>query len=270
MEPWQRDLAEYREAQFQAYREKRERFGEPITCVSKRKESDMKRYFDYSEKERSEMTAETVESLMARELMEAGVVAPEKPVLEEVPTFEAQKTRVYRIKDGYRLMHGFAFKTLADAEAFTKLSVVDIETSYGCDITYFKNFDRMAIEADEIVDWADYIRIKEVAEKARAAKKANEKMTADYNAECKASTEITDGVWSDWRECREKAARFARILKVADEYLQMCDGSEAVAFRFLTKSYPVETLREVDAWCGTSLANPVGLNVAEEPCESAA
>lgn len=223
----------------------------------------MKRYFDYSEKERSELTAETVESLMARELMEAGVVAPEKPVLEEVPTFEAQKTRVYRIKDGYSFMHGFAFKTLADAEAFTKLSVVGIETNYGSDVTYFKNFDRMAIEADEIVDQADYIRIKEVAEEAKSAKAANEKATAAYNNECRASTEITNGVWSDWRECREKAARMARIQKTHEEYMQLCDGQQEVAGRFLAKAYTVDVLREADKWLGTSFSSPTVEEILE-------
>lgn len=229
----------------------------------------MKRYFDYSEKERSEMTAETVDSLMARELMEAGVVAPKPPVLEDVPRFEATKTRVYRVKAGYSYLHGFAFRTLEDAEAFTRLSVVDIESGYPSDLTYFKHFDKLGIEPEDVLDQAEFVRVKETAEKAKSIKTANEKATSDYNAECKASRDITEGVWSDWRECREKAARIARIQRTFDEYLNLCDGQGALASRFLAKAYTAEQLQEADEWLGTSFSEPSAREVLEA-VESAA
>lgn len=226
----------------------------------------MKRYFDHTEKERSEMTAETVESLMARELMEAGIVKPEKPVLEEVPTFETTKTRYYRVKSGdyCHTLSGIAFLTLQDAEAFTKLGVVSRDSGYGSSVEYVKPFAKLSIEPEEACSQEEFIRVKEIAEKAKAIKAANDKAVAAYNAECKASIEVTDGVWTDWRECRAKAQRIQRIYATYEEYYRMCDSNESVASRFLAKSFSIEQLKEADEWLGTSLSDPLPSELAEQ------
>lgn len=223
----------------------------------------MQRYWDYTQKERSELTAEQVEALMTVELMEKGVIKIERPILAEVVTPELPTTTFYEVQhkgDYSNTPTGYVFATLEQAQAFVEAKPIEIANHYPAYAKYAKPCHGFAICPVQMPDEQAYLENKLALEKAKAAKDANDKALKEYNDKAEAMNKATNGVWTDWRECRQFALDNKRIIDTLSEYINICDGDRAKAFVFLGKAFDSEQITAACEWYG----------ITQETCEEVA
>lgn len=227
----------------------------------------MNRYWDLSEKERSALSRDDVQAMLRVELMERGVLQVEKPELEPVEEVKVETKTYYVIKKGSYSsdFDDFVFPTVADAEAFLKLPILHHVRGYSSAVAYAQPFtDPLSIQEIKLATTDEYLRVKQSAEKAKAAKDINEKLLREYNAAVKKLNEACDGVWADWADCRETAAKMKKVLDVRAEYVETCNGDYGLADKFLAKAFDAETIRGAEKWFGVAINA-----VAEEEMETA-
>lgn len=210
----------------------------------------MNRYWDLTERERSELTAEQVESMLAIELMEKGVTKVDEPKLLTVEFPEIPKKVVWTIKQGSYSRSDVAYET-ADAAAaalkggfWLKNQWVDGATIYSIER------DPLTVEAFEVSEAADVIAVKSQTDKAAANKKANDAALKDYNDACRCAREAVEGVWDDWHDRLRDAAKYKKVIATREEYRSLCDGNERLANTFLAKAYDADTIRAAREWFG--------------------
>ncbi len=210
----------------------------------------MKRYWDFEERERAEMTMEQVESLLTAELMEAGVVRVESPVLLSVDPVEIPGTTLYGVKSGYYSLGGIGFRSPEDAATAVKLMVA-LDSSYigGKDYKVInENSDAITIEPVAIHSRADLANHKSAVEKSAANKKANEAALVEYKKQTEAVDKVCDGVWDDWRDCQNTLADLRRVIRTLDDYTKTCDGDKSTAMKFLAKAFPAPQIQQAREW----------------------
>lgn len=209
----------------------------------------MKRYFDYTERERSDMTESQVESLMAAELMAAGVLKVDRPELlpEEAPAIPGET--MYGIKAGYYECRRFGFRTADDAATAMAL-MIPLGSKYigGRDFPTEKGADALTIEPFLVYSLADITNSKSVTEKFAANKKQNEAALAEYAKACDAITKVTDNVWENWHSCRSMAARLLKVCATFAEYQRLCDENDETSLKFLLKAFTVDEVTAAIAW----------------------
>lgn len=216
----------------------------------------MQRYWDYSEKERSELTAEQVEALMVVELMEKGVAKIERPILAEVVTPELPTTTFYEVQhkgDYSNTSTGYVFATLAQAQAFVDAKPIEIANEYPAYTKYAKPCNGFAVCPVELPSMQAYLDNKLALEKAKAAKESNDKALKEYNDKAEAMHKATNGVWADWRECRQSALDNKRVIDTLAEYTTICDGDRSKAFVFLGKAFQHEQIQAACEWYGINI-----------------
>lgn len=219
----------------------------------------MKRYWDFSEQERAEMTRENVESLLKFELMEAGVEAVAAVELEEIPEVTVTKKTMWRVgHDGrYSSKGNFdcLFDTQEQATAFTKLnpSWSDYDWEVGNNYTYSVKSTGLCIESVEVCDHASVLTVTPQLKNIAAIKKRNEQATSEFNEKAKKVESVCDGVWDDWFECGNKKADALRLRSNYNEYLGMCDGNAETAMKFLRKTFTDERVDRAIEWLGDDL-----------------
>ncbi len=198
----------------------------------------MQRYWDLSEKERSELTSERVDAMLVVELMEKGVTKVSAPELLPVEPAEIPKTRFYTIKaaNSYNPC-GVAYETIEAASA-AMAGAIGISSRYvGDQYVNVREEGSISVESIDICKASDVMAAKSQNDKAAANKKANDKALSDYNAACKAVDDACDGVWEDWNDCRAKAAKVSQIMSTLAEYTAICDGDGDKALVFLGKTF---------------------------------
>lgn len=231
----------------------------------------MQRYWDYSEKERSELTAEQVESLMVVELMEKGVTKIDRPILAEVEKPTLPTTTFYEVQhkgDYSNTSTGYVFATLAQAQAFVDAKPIEIANHYPAYEKYAKPCAGFAICPVEMPNEQAYLESKVALEKAKADKEANDKALKEYNDKAEAMHKATNGVWADWRECRQRASDNKRIIDTLSEYVNICDGDRAKAFVFLAKAFDSEQIAAACEWFGIERDVPIDQEIPEAPAEA--
>lgn len=214
----------------------------------------MKRYWDYSEKERAAFTSEQVESLMAAELMEAGVVRVEQPEMLPTDMPEIQASALYTIKCGYS-SPTYAFRTAEDASKALSLALALDHDYIGGNYYHKTNPKReMTIEAVAIYDGADLANFRSSAEKMAANKDANDAALKLYQEACKSVDAVVQGVWADWHNCQATRRRYQKIIDTHTEYSGICDGDESKARVFLAKAFPQPDIDAAFDWFGRNVA----------------
>ena len=211
----------------------------------------MQRYWDYSEKDRAELTEDQVESLMAAELMEAGVVRVESPaeLCCEMPELTGETW--WTIKANYSLP-GFAYRNADDAaKAMAGATPLNYEYIGGQHYHIIAG-TRKDIEIVPVViyDGASLQAHKSAAEKAAANKKANEAAAQAYLESSRAVDAVVNGVWDDYRKCQATKRRFKKIVDTQAEYTKICDGDERKARVFLAKAFPQPDIDAAFEWFG--------------------
>lgn len=200
------------------------------------------RYWDLTEKQRSELSYEEIEKFLPYEYMESGVVNPVPPVLEQVPEMPIDKTeKWYKVGD-------ILFAEVEEALQFLQLephkSTYDYRVGYKYD--YAEKIDAeptavMLFDREEIRVYADSLKkIKDIKEK-------NEQLENEYTKEKAKSDKVRDNLISDWRNCQAKAEQINKINKAYNEYIDMA-GSRELALFFLGKIYSAEEIQEAQDW----------------------
>lgn len=210
----------------------------------------MNRYWDLSERERSELDSEQVEAMLAVEMMEKGVTKVEMPELLPVEFPEIPKRVVWTIKQNSYSRSDVAYDTADEAAAALK-GALWLRNQY-VDGTSLYSIERepLTVEAFEVSEAADVMAAKSQTDKASANKKANDAALKDYNDACRCAREAVEGVWDDYRDRQRDAAKYKKVIATREEYRSLCDGNEDLANTFLAKAYDNETILKAREWFG--------------------
>lgn len=203
----------------------------------------MKTYWDFSEKERSEMTEEQVQDLMDLHLMEKGVLkvlAPKLVALEPEP--ELKKVTLFEVE-------GILFDTAEKAQAFLDLNPKkeSYDYSVGYDFKYPNPIDQ-GIKKTICVDHQSLLDHAVVLKKNNASKKSNDNLLERYREANKKVEACTGEVWEDYREQQEKARRYSKTMETWNEYLKLTEGNEELAKTFLLKAIEKDEVEQAFAW----------------------
>lgn len=217
----------------------------------------MNRYWDYTEKERSEFSEEQVKLFISVELMEKGVVKVEKPLLMEVEEIPEPTTVLYCPKADYREAP-FGFET-PEAAASLMTTAIRIDSDYIGGKNYCKLNPSKDIEivATKVYRADELALIRGSIERNNSAAAENKRRTDDYNTAVKAVEKASSGVWEDWFNCQRTAVSHQRLCDVYADYVRTCDGNETMAYKFLRKAYLDQNILDAFAWHGI-----------EMPCEA--
>lgn len=207
----------------------------------------MKTYWDYTEKERSEMTEENVRALLDTELMTKGVLKVEDVKLREVPTVQIDKETWYEV-------NGVLFKTAEQAAKFLELDPhrSNYNYSYGSEFSYAEPIDTYYrdIKQVKMCNRTQVMNLGKTLAEIKQAREHNEKATASQGEAMKAVDKVLCGVWEDWYAQQAQAKRHEKIIQTFKEYEKMTDGDTAMAMEFLKKAFTEDEIQEANAWFG--------------------
>lgn len=215
----------------------------------------MQSYWEYSEKERSELTREEVETLLKHARMTEGIVIPPEPVkpAEDEPVSVERET-FYAIKvpgrwGGETTLDVF-FRRREDAEFFCGVPVVhsDYDLDVGSDWKFSKPIVATGIEEQQLCKPVSLDAIRDELARRRSEKDAYNKALKKYYDAVEKSNSATRDIWQDWREQLDNAERFARIRATFEEYLEILDGDRVKAKTFLEKAFDPVDITKAFAW----------------------
>lgn len=218
----------------------------------------MKRYWDYTERERSEMTSAQVEQLLAVELMEKGVARVDPPILDEVDKIEVQKRTYYGAKHAgrYGTEEAFdcVFDTAEQADAFLALKPKWRNNDYSIGTEYDTAMDSvLSLASFPLCEPQNVANVRQRIDKAKTAKSSNETKLENYSKALKAVTTATEGVWEDWRELRQQAYEMRKLIGTFNEYVGICDGDRDKAKVFLGKAFLDGQISQAFEWFADEL-----------------
>lgn len=231
----------------------------------------MKRYWDYTERERAAMTREQVEQFFDYELMERGVLKVPPLILQDLkPEPDLKRTTWFQVGS-------VLFNTIEKAEAYMKLEPHTSGYNYavGYDKEYAEPVDK-EIKQVQKFDREEMANAATVLSANKAIKEANRK---DEQAHAKATEEqgrVLDGLTSDWMECQDRDRQHKRVIDTRLNYLQLANGDDVIAENFLRKLFPVAVIEEADKWFGIEPSTvpveavPDALAAKAEPAKVAA
>lgn len=196
------------------------------------------------------MDEATVESFLAVELMEAGVINPRKPDLVEIvePTTELEKSTWYAIKrNSYSQL--CVVSTIESAEAIIKAGpmFVDYDGSIGSEYSYVESAE-LTIEPVQLYEQSAVARIKPSLAKVKSDRDHNAKESKRYDQECEAMRNAVDGIWEDWRECQGLEVAAQSIEETMVEYVDLCEGDTTKALVFLKKAIGDDAVERAASW----------------------
>jgi hypothetical protein len=205
----------------------------------------MKRYWDYSERERAALTTEQVQGLLARELMEKGVLQVDPPKLEEVVPVDIRKGRVFSLAEvkeyGNVSTLGLSFSTLEQAEAVKLAAPLVRVTSYG-EEPHVRLAHSLQIVTEEMPSEESVTLAKAALAENRRREQANASAKAEYERAQREVDKATADVWSDWAKCQRTEERHKKIRATLDEYTRMTEGNTEMARGFLAKVFDADEI----------------------------
>lgn len=213
------------------------------------------RYWDLTEKQRSELTSEQVEAFLDAELMERGVTRVDAPELLPTEMPELPKSTLYVLKNGYSTPN-YGYRTAEEAAAALS-GAIAIEHEYIGGTTYQtidKGSRTVEIATVDVNSSADVANNRKLCEQIAANKKTNDSRLKDYQQACKAVDEAVQGVWDNYRSCQCSARENQRIVDTFNSYVKTSDGDKLIAARFLAKTFDLDAIEAAFTWYG--LANP--------------
>lgn len=214
-------------------------------------------YWDLSERERSELSAEDVEKYAAAELMLKGVLKVPPLVLAEEKPAPLPTVTCYRItsREGYVTHESdIAFDTRELAEAVVArggLWRVATDWMAGANVTYLVPLEPRVVSMD-MPDASAVEQHRAAIEAANAAKAANEKARSEHAAALKKQTQALAGLWENWHRCVALAREMRLVVDTFDEYVRLA-GDESVALKFLRRAFSDESITEAFAWFGRAV-----------------
>jgi len=229
----------------------------------------MNRYWDVPEKERAEMTGEQVESFIAVELMEKGVIQPKQPGLEDYSEIDVARETVYGIEYGGKYGKNASDLVFADKEsaaAFIMLKPMFTDSEYyGSEHKrWAKPCEDMEVVSRQLYDKDSLTAAQSALKRNGEIKKRNKELTDEYAAGMKAVRDASKGVWEDYYELREQKERHEKVIATHEEYVKLSGGNETIAAGFLAKAYDNESVIEAFKWFDKE---PPVLEPEEQPVE---
>lgn len=205
----------------------------------------MKTYWDYTEKERSELTEEGVKELLKFEFMMKGVEPAKLPQMNPLKPIEIERVTVYEVDDVY-------FETIEAAQKFLELKPLKSDYEYGtscaAEFRFSKPFNDV-IKCTTLAQYESVMKAKEIIKENESRKKMNEKLEREYSNLVNENNKVTQGVWEDWLECKDKGRRYEKICKTLDDYEEMTEGNQPLALEFLNKIYLMGDIEAAKEWC---------------------
>jgi len=207
-----------------------------------------KRYWDYTEKERSSFTEEQVTAFLDTELMEQGILKPVALALQTVEAVETPTKTYYQV-------NSVCFETREQAEDFLKLNpiVSDYDYAVGYEHSYANSYIDKGIARITQVSLYDkqaYMSTKSIITKNNSAKKHNKEVTEQYDKECEALSAATNKVWDNWHKCQRMEQTQKKILTTREEYLRLTGGDTKLTKAFLLKVFTEQDLKSMENWYG--------------------
>ena len=229
----------------------------------------MKTYWDYSDKERSELTEQQVTSLLDVEMMEKGVLKPVPPILAPISTPDSIGVRrqYFGVKGkgkyGSDESLGICFETVEQAVAFLALKPLkeDYEYDVGSDYRYAKPVSEMAIETSELFAYETIMAAQSGLKKNKAARDENSRLQSEYQKACDTANKVTEKVWENWHKVRATRSELSRVVATFKEY-ETLTGKRNLALTFLAKIFNQETIQEAREWFEAELPHET-VSVAE-------
>lgn len=229
----------------------------------------MKTYWDYSEKERSEMTEEQVAGFLDCELMSKGVLKPEPLVLEPVAEVSLPTVTGYRLKLDWREI-GPVFVNQADAIAVAAMPMLHEDSDYQTGRTFASPMGQVSVIPVSLPPDSCKAQAHLQLVQIKAAKERNEKAQKAFDTAQAAVEKATCEMWDDWHGCRAMASGHRRIISTFEEYTRLASGDRSVARKFLCKAFPEPAIADAFAWFGMedtsaqagSAEPPAGVQVA--------
>lgn len=201
-----------------------------------------KTYWDHTERERSALTREQVESLLDHELMERGVIKVVPPVIQPVePEPTMQREMWYGVG-------GLLFRTAEDAAAVLKMNPHKEGYNWSADYKY-----KYAEPIDQDISQSSlYVRSEvdafaKILAKNKQVNEANAKASELYAKAAQDQDKVLDALWGDWQQCREKAQAHQRVIDTRQEYIRLA-GDPFVAETFLRKAFNESQIDAADKW----------------------
>ncbi len=215
----------------------------------------MDRYWDFTPKQRSELTGDQVRALLAVELMERGVLVVAPPAVMPVPEAPAMQTRTWYAVEYRETKYSttervpFVFATVEQAHAFTTLQPMKLEHDWetGGRYQYEAPITGMGVVKIELYQASDIASLRSTLKEIKAAQDQNEKANAEYRTACAKTDEATKGVWEDWNTCRSDASNYRRVIDTLTEYRKLA-GNEDVALGFLLKAFTRDHVVNAFEW----------------------
>ena len=204
----------------------------------------MKTYWDYSEKERSEMTEDAVRGMLDMELMDRGVLKVVAPVLREIKPVNLPKRVFFEVGP-------VIFSTMEQAAAFIALE--PMTESYKYEAGWENKFPKKMDDAPKQVSLTDEQSILNaitVLASNKSAKEENEKATKIYEEAAKKMEKTIGGVWDDWFRCRQVASDHKKVIDTLETYKAMTNGDAALAEKFLEKVFDAGQIHDALVWFG--------------------
>ncbi len=220
----------------------------------------MKTYWDYSEKERANLTAEEVEALCKFELMGEGVVvshypgdAPKKPEIDE------EKATVYEVewKSASYQSASLHFDDRDQALAAMELRPVYIDHDYTAGAKSLVPLCDPTLSEQEVYRVFDKDAYSAKLAAYSAAKKAYDADLRQYQEDKTAAERCCESLWDDYSEQRAKLRQAQQVTERWADYVATCDGDEVMAVKFLRKAFDGERIDAANDWCDAGIPVPV-------------
>jgi hypothetical protein len=215
----------------------------------------MNRYWDLTEQQRAALTGEQVRAFLDVELMERGVAKVAQPMLQETQDIVLPKSPYYEIhrKGDYSdQATGLLFTTAEAAADFIKLSPLWRESNwqYGNGNEFAQPGRELGMKSIELPSEADTSNQAVILKQNKAAEEANNEAKTAYSEAIQKVEKATSGVWDDWNECRECAAKYRKVIDTRTEYLKLCEQNATMAESFLQKAFAAEFIAKANEWYG--------------------
>ena len=209
----------------------------------------MKTYWQLDARERLALTEEEIKTIyVPREVAEAGLLMPRKPMLLPVPPrpeIEPPTSRtVFKVKgfkkaDSYGDEFDCAFSSLESAESFIKLKPMLTGNKYRSgsrpNTKYADECEKYEVSVESIVKEAEVDDYDKAMAEYNEVVSKNESLESTYNREVSAINSASKKIWDNWNKIKSRRAYLEQVMETLGEFLKVAEGNANMAIKFLMK-----------------------------------
>jgi hypothetical protein len=210
----------------------------------------MKTYWDYTDKERSEMTEEQVHGFLGCELMSKGVLKPEPLKLDPVDEVKLDTTVYYRLKRDWRVVGDIVFSRYEDALAVARMTVLHAESDYQTGREFASQVNDLSVAEVALPNESLKSEAKSALEQEKLRKDRNKKAQEAFDKATAEVTKATADIWNDWYASKSMARDYQRVIDTMAEYTALTGGDMHMAATFLAKSFTEDRITDAFEWFG--------------------